>query len=98
MSKRKDILITEEDLKFIFGDEYDEIKEKIFTNCYCSRCTDADMVTIVNYKPYISSLDDVVLKGKCKNCGEEIGRCIETGEVERFRKRVREVLTKYHKG
>lgn len=52
----------------------DEMKSKILSNVYCSQCK--DMVTIVNFEGIMEG-DDLILKGKCKNCSGNVARLIE---------------------
>ncbi|MFA6974434.1 MAG: hypothetical protein WC237_00550 [Candidatus Paceibacterota bacterium] len=35
---KKEIKITHDDLKFIYGDEYVILQEKIIPNCFCTNC------------------------------------------------------------
>ena len=52
-----------------------EIKEKIIKNVYCAVCGTTTIIeyTMVPNEYYC----DVVLNGKCKNCGKEVGRLVE---------------------
>ncbi|MHB1664977.1 MAG: hypothetical protein ACYCT7_06935 [bacterium] len=53
----------------------EEIKEKLINNVYCSVC---GMTAIVDYTIVLNEYYcDVVLKGKCKHCGKEVGRLVE---------------------
>ena len=51
-----------------------DIKSKILSNVYCSKC--ADMVKIVDFEATADS-DDLVLKGKCEKCSGKVTRLIE---------------------
>ena len=51
-----------------------DIKSKILSNVYCSKC--ADMVKIVDFEATVDN-DDLVLKGKCEKCSGKITRLIE---------------------
>ncbi len=53
----------------------EEIKEKIINNVFCSVC---GITTIIDYAVVPNEYYcDVVLKGKCKRCGKEVGRLVE---------------------
>jgi len=93
MSRKKEIEIREEDIKFIHGGEYGIFKEKILTNCYCSRCFNT---TIVNYSIFLNVLNDLILKGFCKKCGNHVNRYVETGEVEEYQERIEKVRKRYY--
>ena len=89
MVNEKLIQITQEDLKFIYGEDYTIFKQKILPNCFCNCCAeDKNLTTIVNFKIFLNDLNDVVLKGFCHKCGKPVGRYIETGEVPKYEKRV----------
>lgn len=95
MKKAKQIKITEEDFKFIYGDDYGFFQSKILSNCYCAVCLGNS--AIVNYVSFINDLDDVILRGFCAKCGGRIGRYLETGEVEEFLPRIKQLRKKYQK-
>lgn len=52
----------------------DDIKLKLLSNVYCSKC--ADMVKIVDFEATMDK-DDLVLKGKCEKCSGIVSRLIE---------------------
>lgn len=96
--RKKPIKITEEDLKFIYGDDYDFFQEKILPNCHCGKCSKEgrdSMVTITNYDIFINDLNDVLLEGVCSVCGGRVGRYSETGEVKEYVPRVKKIREKY---
>jgi len=51
-----------------------DIKSKILSNVYCSKCK--DMVKIVDFEGFIDS-SDLILKGKCEVCNNKVARLIE---------------------
>ena len=51
-----------------------DIKSKILSNVYCSKCKDT--VKIVAFTVTVDS-GDLVLKGKCENCVGDVARLIE---------------------
>ena len=65
MSKKMQIKINPSDLKMIYGDDYEFFTNKVLTNCRCINCDTPFTSTIVNYKVFISHLNDIVLKGHC---------------------------------
>jgi len=52
----------------------DDIKSKILSNVYCSKCKDT--VKIVNFTAHMDG-DDLILKGKCANCSGDVTRLVE---------------------
>ena len=98
MTNNKEIKITEEDLRYIYGEDYKIFQTKILPNCFCRKCKGNDHVsTIINYEIFINDLSDVVLRGHCIKCNNKIGRCSETGDVEKYLKRVKGIREKYKK-
>ena len=96
--RKKPIKITEEELKFIYGADYEFFCDKILPNCFCGFCSKDgrdNVVTIVNYDIFIDDLNDVILQGFCTECGGKVGRYLETGEVEEYIPRVKKVREKY---
>ncbi len=57
-------------------DQLDIFLESIFCTC------GVESKKLVAYKPYVNSLNDVILRGKCSGCGTIATRYIETGEKE----------------
>jgi hypothetical protein len=99
--RKKPIKIVEDDLKFIYGDDYIFFRQKILPNCFCSSCSKegADsIVTITNYEIFINDINDVLLEGFCLVCGGRVGRYSETGEVKKYVSRVLKIKRKYKKG
>ncbi|MCX6706170.1 MAG: hypothetical protein NTV24_03670, partial [Candidatus Woesebacteria bacterium] len=85
MTEKKKLKIAEEDLKMIYGDNYDFFQTKILSNCFCPTCnTKGYHSTIINYEIFIDNLNDIILQGFCAECGDKIGRYLETGEVEEY--------------
>lgn len=90
------IKITEEDLKFIYGADYDFFQSKILSNCFCHNCQPAkDNAIINNYEIFINDLNDIILSGFCAECGGEINRYLETGEVKEYLPRIKKVKRKH---
>ena len=52
----------------------DNIKSKILSNVYCSKC--AEMVTIVDFNATVDA-GDLILTGKCNKCSNKVVRLIE---------------------
>ena len=80
-SRNDEIEIDLNDVKMIMQEDYIHF-DRIVNNCYCIHCSRGNSVTLSNYKAYFNSLNDIILKGSCKNCGNPIARYIETGEQE----------------
>jgi len=95
MNESELLQITSEDLKNIYGEEYPLFESKILPNCYCSRCENPHITTIIKYVTYLDDLDDVILRGLCAKCGGPVSRYLETGEVEKFLPRIKLVRDRY---
>ena len=96
MAIKKQIKITEDDLKIIYGDDYKFFKSKIIPNCFCHTCPPSKYdATIVDYDIFLNDLNDVVLKGFCAKCGGKIARCLETGEAPEYLPRIKKIKKKY---
>ena len=52
----------------------DDIKPKILSNVYCTSCR--EMVTIIDFEGSMEG-NDLILRGKCKNCLNKVVRLIE---------------------
>lgn len=51
-------------------------REKLIHNVFCTFCS--AVTTIVDYKIEMAGFrDDIVLRGKCQECGHEVARYIE---------------------
>ncbi|MFH1175287.1 MAG: hypothetical protein V1698_01020 [bacterium] len=86
--------ITEDDLKYILGEDCKIFREKILSNCFCSKClaNGHETVTIVDYEIFLNDqYNDVILRGFCKNCRRKVVRCLETGEGEKCLERIGEI-------
>ncbi len=68
-----------EELAFIFTNNLADFNY-ITSRCFCSQCRNKYDSTIVNYTISLNNLNDIELKGFCKNCNNAMGRYIETGE------------------
>lgn len=88
---QKNILITEDDLRYIFGDNYQDFKDKIIKNVWCGNCSKNYSATIVDYSIELNDLNDVELNGKCKKCGYNVGRYVETGENPDYVERIKRI-------
>jgi len=84
--------ISEGQLGYIYGPDYDFFLKEILHNCYCGSCVDRTHdATIVDYTIFLNGLGDIVLRGSCARCGGGIGRYLETGEVPDYRERIARV-------
>lgn len=96
MQTKKEIKLTETDLKTIYGPEYNFFREKILSNCFCFRCKDRGYdTTIVDYEIFLNDINDVILRGFCAACGGSVNRYLETGEVNKYLPRIKKVRQKY---
>ena len=96
MQNKKEIKLTETDLKAIYGPDYNFFQEKILSNCFCHRCrVKSYTAMITKYKIFLNDLNDIVLRGVCAACGGPVNRYLETGEVESYLPRIKKVKQKY---
>ena len=84
MRKETEISISEEDLKFIVEDEFEQIVNLAKYNSYCSRCYGKHKIEMIDHSLILNRLNDVIFQGKCKSCNGRIARYVETGEQEKF--------------
>ena len=70
------LLLNADELTLIMGSNADQIS-LIEANVFCRTC---HLTTITEYKIYLQSNNDVLLKGSCQKCGNSIARVLETGE------------------
>lgn len=81
------ISITEEDLKFIAKEEFEQIVNLAKHNSFCSNCHGKNKVEMINYTLELNRLNDVLFRGICKHCKGKMARCVEIGEQPKFRLR-----------
>ena len=77
-------------LQLMFGSSWEE-DIHLFTHSFFCDCGDENR-ELVNYKSYISNLNDVILRGWCSSCKTIAIRYIETGErigIEKVIERIR---------
>ena len=84
--------IATSQIKQIFQDDYPLFK-KIEKNVFCGYCSGDHITTIVNYRAFILNNFDLLLQGKCKKCGHNVGRVLEAGEVEKYKLGIESLLT-----
>lgn len=53
-----------------------DIREKLLRNVWCSNC--CGVVRVVEYSIEDDKID-LIIKGKCGNCGGEVARVVENG-------------------
>ena len=78
-------------IKQIFKDDYPFFK-KIEKNVFCGYCSGDHITTIVDYRAFILNNFDLLLQGKCKKCGHDVGKVLETGEVEKYKEIIQLIL------
>lgn len=92
MEAKNQIKITKKDLTKILGEGWEKFEAKIIPNCFCNRCWDGKKtVAVVDYKVFLNHLDDVILRGSCAECGKRVNRYVETGEVDKYAPRIKQV-------
>lgn len=84
MKKEIEIPISEDDLKFIVEDEYDEILDLAKNNSFCSNCYGKNEVEMIECTLILNDLNDLIFQGKCKSCKGRIARYVEIGEQAKF--------------
>lgn len=98
MSKTKQAKISEDQLQFIYGDDYNFFINKILSNCYCRQCPNCQYdATITDYKTFLNDLDDIILQGFCAKCSGPVGRYIETSQVINYEPRIKKVRQSLNK-
>lgn len=99
MYRKKSKKITNEDLQFIYGDDYSLFVEKILPNCFCGVCYKkiGEPTTITNYQISIDDLNNVILQGFCGECKGKVGRYVETGEVKEYLPRINKLKSENKK-
>lgn len=95
--KEDDFELDEKDFRSIFGSEWSTFEKKIITNCYCGNCVSDYNSTIIDYKILLNDLNDLILHGKCADCGKPIGRYVETGENEEYTEIIEAIKKRYSK-
>ena len=53
----------------------DDVRPQLLNNVYCSKCKDA--VKIINFEALIDEDSDLILKGSCARCNNNVTRLIE---------------------
>jgi hypothetical protein len=97
IQNKNNIQITQEDLREIYGKDWTFFQKKIVTNCYCTKCKGLYDTTIIDYKVFLTEINDILLKGKCKTCGNSVNRYLETGEVDAYEDVLEAVRKNYKK-
>lgn len=76
------------------GEDWKLFQKKIVDNVWCHHCDSGFHATIVDYQVEVNDLDDCIIHGKCKSCGNPVNHYLETGEnpnkvhiIEDIRKR-----------
>ena len=84
MKKRKehkieptDIALELMEFRMIMGDTWSYLDD--FTGQIFCTCGSSDK-RLIDYKPYLTDIHDIVLKGLCSGCNTIASRYIETGE------------------
>lgn len=81
--------ITNEQLKYILGSDWQNFENKILLNCFCGNC--GGSVEIIKWEAELNDLNDAVLRGTCAKCSEPVNRYLEIGESGEYEKRIEEV-------
>ena len=90
-NKEFEFEISKEQLIEIIGDEWLKF-QKILNNCYCASCENGYSTTIVDYKIFVNDINDIILMGKCKDCGKPVNRYTESGEDPDYVKKIQVIL------
>ncbi|MBP7506208.1 MAG: hypothetical protein KA807_00180 [Prolixibacteraceae bacterium] len=85
MNRQSEIQISWFQLVFLLDEErmhdYNYLLEK---GVFCVHCRGVAEKGIVVEKIYLTSLNDIMVKGKCKVCNGNVARIMEFGEDEEF--------------
>jgi hypothetical protein len=90
---KKEIKISEDELKIILGDDYPIFCDKILSSCFCVSC--ANETRIADYEIYLNEINDVILKGFCVACRNPVARYCETGESDECVAKIKKIKKKY---
>ncbi len=77
-----------QEAEYIFGADWQNIKDKFLSNCFCGCKKFGESAQITDYNIYLDELNDIIFKGKCADCGQLIARQIETGENPEYLERI----------
>lgn len=94
LKSKKELKITEKNLKYIYGKDYKFFENKILLNSYSSQCKTLYTSIIVNYQIFLNDLNDIILRGFCKKCNGKVNRYLETGEVPDYLSRIKKLRNK----
>jgi hypothetical protein len=72
-----DIKLGQMEFRIVMGDIWSHL-DKITNFIYCD-CISTDN-RLVDYTPYLTKLNDILLRGNCSSCGRIAARYIETGD------------------
>jgi hypothetical protein len=87
MKRYPEIEITDEDVEILLEEEYPFFQTIIESGIHCVRCNNKYSGRIVDYHIILNDLNDIILKGKCGECGSDVRRYLEYGEKEHFNQR-----------
>ena len=74
---KTDIELNDWEFQLVMGEAW-ENRNLLINNFFCD-CKASDR-RLIDYKVYLTKLNDIVLKGKCSSCNTIAARYIETGE------------------
>ena len=83
-----EISITLFDVKTLMGDSFQFFESITSDNIFCANCTgEKRMVGMNIHEILLSSLNDIIVRGTCMECGGKVARVMETGEAADFYER-----------
>lgn len=74
---KTDILLNDWEFQLVMGEAWEHLP--ILVNSIFCMC-EAEEKHLIDYKAYLTDLNDIVLRGKCSGCNTIAARYIETGE------------------
>ena len=80
--------ISREQLVIIIGEDWIKF-QNLLNYCLCTTCKKS--VAIVDYKIFLNSMNDIILKGECVECNTPVNRYIETGENLKYIERIKNI-------
>jgi hypothetical protein len=84
----KEIKLNSFQLNVLFGEQEKEDYQYILKyGIYCSKCEEICMRGVDINAHYLNSLNDILIKGTCKVCGNPVNRFIEFGDDKEFYER-----------
>lgn len=88
MKQQPEIQINRFQLAILLDDErMDSYRYLLEVGVYCTNCADIANEGIIVEEIFLTGLNDIMVRGKCKVCKGNVARIMEFGEDEEFFKK-----------